>query len=153
MILFYKDARNRFLTDTAVFDRRRRDPLWRITEKLSGEDKVTSRAVELFYNTIDYLIEKRLKAMRKGYKPDPDAGVDLLDQFMQSTTDKYTLGGMVYSFLSAGRDTTTYNTSWMMMEIHHRHNSHLDALQKIRAETKELGVNQGHLSYSDAPVC
>jgi hypothetical protein len=87
-----------------VFDRRRRDPLWRISEKLSGEDKVTKRAVELFYDKIDYLIEKRLDAMSRGYKPNPEAGVDLLDLFMQSTTDKYTLGGMVYSFLSAGRE-------------------------------------------------
>ena len=87
----------------SVFDRRRRDPLWKISEKVSGEDKVTKRAVELFYDKIDYLIEKRLESMRNGYKPNPDAGVDLLDLFMQSTTDKYTLGGMVYSFLSAGR--------------------------------------------------
>lgn len=86
-----------------VFDRRRRDPLWKITEKLSGEDKITKRAVHLFYEQIDYLIGKRLDAMREGYKPDPDAGVDLLDLFLQSTTDKYTLGGMVFSFLSAGR--------------------------------------------------
>lgn len=76
-----------------------------MSEKLSGEDKVTKRAVDLFYDKIDYLIEKRLEAMRNGYKPNPDAGVDLLDLFMQSTTDKYTLGGMVYSFLSAGRES------------------------------------------------
>ena len=86
-----------------VFDRRRRDPLWRITEKLSGEDKITKRCVALFYGQIDSIIRKRLDAMEKGYEPDPDAGVDLLDLFMQSTTDPYQLGGMVFSFLSAGR--------------------------------------------------
>lgn len=142
--------------------------MWRVSEKLSGEDKVTKRAVELFYGKIDYLIEKRLEAMRNGYKPNPDAGVDLLDLFMQSTTDKYTLGGMVYSFLSAGRtsilcnhlpllttnagDTTTYNTSWFMMEIHHKRNQHLNALSKIRAEIEDLGFTSGFLSYTDAPV-
>lgn len=42
--------------------------------------------------------------MRNGYTPDPDAGVDLLDLFAQSTTDPYKLGGMVFSFLSAGRE-------------------------------------------------
>lgn len=90
----------------AVFDRRRRDPLWKITERLSGEDKVTKRAVNLFYGKIDGLIIKRLETMRNGYKPNPDAGVDLLDIFLQSTTDVYKLGGMVFSFLSAGRKYT-----------------------------------------------
>lgn len=59
--------------------------------------------MDLFYAKIDFLIEKRLDKMKNGYNPNPDAGVDLLDLFMQSTSDKYTLGGMVYSFLSAGR--------------------------------------------------
>ncbi|KIW53737.1 hypothetical protein PV05_09283 [Exophiala xenobiotica] len=136
---------------THLFDRRRRDPLWRITEKLSGEDAVTKRAVDLFYAKIDFLIEKRLDKMKNGYNPNPDAGVDLLDLFMQSTSDKYTLGGMVYSFLSAGRDTTTYNTSWFMKEIHHRANQHLEALDKILAETEELGFTTGYLNYTDAP--
>lgn len=77
--------------------------MWKITEKLSGEDKITKRAVNLFYHQVDSLIEKRLKAAEAGYQPDPATGVDLLDMFMQSTTDKYTLGGMVFAFLSAGR--------------------------------------------------
>ncbi|KAJ9610624.1 hypothetical protein H2200_005401 [Cladophialophora chaetospira] len=136
---------------THLFDRRRRDPLWRITEKLSGEDQVTKRAVNLFYQQIDFLIEKRLEAIKNGHKPNPDAGVDLLDLFLQSTDDKYTLGGMVYSFLSAGRDTTTYNTSWFMKEIHHKDNQHLNALSKIRAEVEELGFTKGHLAYTEAP--
>lgn len=42
--------------------------------------------------------------MKNGYTPDPDAGVDLLDLFAQSTTDPYKLSGMVFSFLSAGRE-------------------------------------------------
>ena len=42
--------------------------------------------------------------MKNGYKPNPDAGIDLLDMFIQSTTDVYTLGGMVFAFLSAGRE-------------------------------------------------
>jgi hypothetical protein len=78
--------------------------LWRITEKLSGEDKTTKRATNLFYAKIDEIIKKRLDAMKNGYTPDPDAGVDLLDLFAQSTTDPYKLGGMVFSFLSAGRE-------------------------------------------------
>jgi len=89
-----------------VFDRRRRDPLWKITERLSGEDKVTKRAVGLFYGQIDALIRKRIEAMNQGYKLDPSAGVDLLDLFLQSTTDVYTLGGMVFAFLVAGRKSS-----------------------------------------------
>lgn len=85
------------------FDRRRRDPLWRISERISGENKITQAAADLFYEKIDGLIKKRLTAVEKGYVPDPDAGVDILDLFMQSTTDPYKLGGMVFSFLAAGR--------------------------------------------------
>lgn len=77
--------------------------MWRVSEKLSGEDKITKRAADLFYAKIDGLIKRRLDAMKSGYKPEPDAGVDLLDLFTQSTTDPYKLGGMVFSFLSAGR--------------------------------------------------
>lgn len=77
--------------------------MWKITEKLSGEDKISKNAVDLFYGTIDSLITKRFEAMKNGYKPNPDEGVDLLDLFIQTTNDQYTLGGMVFAFLSAGR--------------------------------------------------
>jgi hypothetical protein len=60
--------------------------------------------VGLFYAQIDGLIKKRLGMIKNGYKPSPDAGVDLLDLFMQSTDDPYTLGGMVFGFLVAGRE-------------------------------------------------
>lgn len=70
---------------------------------MSGEDKISKRAVDLFYGQIESLIKKRLEAMENGYKPNPDAGVDLLDLFLESTTDVYTLSGMVFAFLSAGR--------------------------------------------------
>jgi hypothetical protein len=41
--------------------------------------------------------------VKNGYEPDPETGVDILDLFMQSETDPWKLGGMVFSFLSAGR--------------------------------------------------
>ncbi|KAH8892308.1 cytochrome P450 [Thozetella sp. PMI_491] len=132
-----------------LFDRRRRDPLWRITEKLSGEDKISKKAVELFYGQIDGIIKSRLIAIENGYKPNPDAGVDLLDLFLQSTTDVHTLGGMVFAFLSAGRDTTAYTLSWFMKEIHHKDNQHLDAVNNIRTEAKELGLADSYLRYGD----
>ena len=59
--------------------------------------------MNLFYKQIDNLIDKRLEAMENGYEPNPDAGVDLLDLFLQSTRDRYKLSGMVFAFLSAGR--------------------------------------------------
>lgn len=79
-----------------------------MTEKLSGEDKISKRAVDLFYRQIDSLVEKRLAEVKHGNKPGPDDGVDLLDLFMQSTSDPYTLSGMVFSFLSAGRKLQTW---------------------------------------------
>ncbi|KAI5917897.1 cytochrome P450 [Camillea tinctor] len=132
-----------------LFDRRRRDLLWKIDEKLFGEDKISQRAVELFYEQIDGLIRRRMETMNKCYKPNPEAGVDLLDLFLQSTQDVYTLRGMAFAFLSAGRDTTAYSITWLMKEIHHQDNKHLDAANRIRA--KELGFISEFLSYGDAP--
>jgi hypothetical protein len=92
------------------FDRRRRDPLWRISERLSGEHKITQRATDLFYGKLDGLIKRRLEARKNGSTADPDAGVDLLDLFMQSTNDAYKLGGMAFSFLAAGRKSHEQGT-------------------------------------------
>ena len=105
------------LTLLPGFDRRRRDPLWRISEKISGEDKITKRAADLFYEKIDGLIQKRIEAVANGYKPDPDAGVDILDMFMQSETNPWKLGGMVFSFLSAGREYDESNVQNSILSI------------------------------------
>ncbi|KAM0550282.1 hypothetical protein ACHAPJ_008952 [Fusarium lateritium] len=136
---------------THLFDRRRRDPLWRVIEMLSGENKITKKAVRLFYDRIDGFIKKRLDMMKKGYKPSPDAGLDLLDIFIQSTTDVHTLGGMVFTFLSAGRDTTAFTLTWFMKEIHHQDNKHLDPVNKMRTEAEELGLTDKFLGYGDTP--
>lgn len=99
-----------WLISLIVFDRRRRDPLWKINEKLSGENRISQKAADLFYEQIDGLINRRIDAMKNGYKPDPSNGVDLLDLFLQSTQDVYTLGGMVFAFLSAGRKYSSPQT-------------------------------------------
>jgi hypothetical protein len=39
-----------------------------------------------------------------------------------------------------------------MMEIHHKRNQHLDALNKIRKEAEGLDTGGAFLSYTDAPV-
>ena len=94
-----------------VFDRRRRDPIWKLTEKLSGEDKVTDTAVNLFYEQIDALVKKRFDAVAAGYKYNPEEdGADLLDLFMQSTNNPYQLGGMAFAFLIAGRKCLSFTT-------------------------------------------
>lgn len=74
-----------------------------MTEKLSGEDRITQKAVDLFYGKIDSLVEKRIEDRKMGLKNNTEDGVDILDLFLQSTTDAYTLGGMVFAFLVAGR--------------------------------------------------
>lgn len=71
---------------------------------------------------------------------------------MQSTSDQFTLGGMVFAFLSAGRDTTAYTISWLMKEIHHKSNRHLDAVGRIRSELADLGFNDDYLTYGDPSV-
>lgn len=94
------------LTDSTVFDKRRRNPLWKLTEKLSGENHITKEAVDLFYAEVDGLIQQRIDEKRSGFnKVDQEGGVDLLELFMQTTEDKYTLGGMCFSFLAAGRES------------------------------------------------
>lgn len=42
--------------------------------------------------------------------------------------------------------------SWLMKEILHRDNQHLDAANKIRAEAEELGVTTDYLDFGNAPV-
>ena len=49
-------------------------------------------------------------------------------------------------------DTTGFSTSWLMKEILHNDNKHLDAVNKILGELEENGLNEGYLSYGDAPV-
>ena len=99
-----------------VFDRRRRDPIWKLTEKLSGEDKITDSAVNLFYEQMDGLVKKRIDAIAAGYKYNPEEdGVDLLDLFMQSTNDPYELGGMVFAFLIAGRKCLLFSMFFLLL--------------------------------------
>ncbi|KAI1856704.1 uncharacterized protein JN550_013698 [Neoarthrinium moseri] len=135
---------------TSLFDRRRRDPIWKITERLSGEDKITKRAVKLFYEKIDGLVKERIDKLDHGYTRNPEDGVDLLDLFLQSTNDPYSLGGMVFAFLVAGRDTTAYSTSWLMKEIFHDSNKSLNAVERIRTEAKELESTAAFLTYGNA---
>ena len=91
-----------------MFDRRRRDPLWRITERLSGENKVSARAVKLFYERIDDLIARRLEAKKEKRELSEEDGVDLLELFLQTTQDPYRLAGMIFSFLVAGRTSDSF---------------------------------------------
>jgi hypothetical protein len=49
-------------------------------------------------------------------------------------------------------DTTAYTTAWMVKEMYHEDNLHLDAARKMRAELEEQGLNSGYLDYADAPV-
>jgi hypothetical protein len=42
--------------------------------------------------------------------------------------------------------------SWLMKEILHKDNQHLDAANKIRAEAEELGFTSGYLDFGNAPV-
>ncbi|CAI6073614.1 unnamed protein product [Clonostachys chloroleuca] len=77
---------------------------------------------------MDALVKKRMDAIASGYKYNLEEGVvDLLDLFMQSTNDPCELGGRVFAFIIAGRDTTT----------------------KIRAEAKEVIDNGGYLKYAN----
>jgi hypothetical protein len=49
-------------------------------------------------------------------------------------------------------DTTAYTISWLMKEIHHNDNKHLDCLEKVRAEVEDHGFATSFLGYSDTPV-
>ena len=40
-----------------------------------------------------------------------------------------------------------------MKEIKHHDNKHLDAVNKIRTETEELGFGNEYLGYGDTSVC
>lgn len=63
--------------------------------------------------------------------------------------------GLSTNGLACQGDTTAFSISWLMEEIHHQDNQHLDATNIIRAEAEELGFtasNRSYLGYGDAPV-
>lgn len=49
-------------------------------------------------------------------------------------------------------DTTAYSLSWLMKEIYHQDNKHINAVEKLRTEAEELGFADHYLGYTDAPV-
>lgn len=50
-------------------------------------------------------------------------------------------------------DTTAFSMAWIMKEIFHRDNQHLDAANKIRVEMEKLGFTNEYLNFANAPVC
>jgi hypothetical protein len=64
----------------------------------------------------------------------------------------FKLGTAPLTGSSTQGDTTAYSISWLMKEIHHKDNKHLDAVNKIRAEADELGFSSSYLGYGDTPV-
>jgi hypothetical protein len=87
---------------------------------ISGEAEISKRAVDLFYGQIDVLIDKRLEKIKQGYKT-PDGSVDLLDLFIEATDDRYTLGGMVFGFLAAGRKSKSVIKLGLFVEVYDLH--------------------------------
>ncbi|KAM0751316.1 cytochrome P450 [Meredithblackwellia eburnea MCA 4105] len=129
----------------ALLDQRRRNPMWQVTEYLSGKKKITDRAISLIYGFLDPIIQRRLETPSK---MEESGKVDLLDLFIQSTTDRYTLGGMCLGFLLAGRDTTAFGTAWMFGEILHLKNKHLNLQQRVQDELA-IREGRGFLEYGD----
>jgi len=134
-----------------LFDERRRNSLWPWTERLSGKDKLTGRAVDLIYGYMNEIIEERLQQKSPEDKQDHEGKgqVDLLDLFMQSTRDKDDLAGMCVNFLLAGRDTTAYSIAWFLLEILRPENTRYNLVQRARDDIQTTGVNE-YLDYGES---
>ncbi|PWZ00527.1 cytochrome P450 [Testicularia cyperi] len=132
-----------------VIEERFRRPLWRIVEKFSKEGAETRAMVKQIRDFSTTIIDERLRQRNAGIEKkelDGKDGKDLLDLFMDMTTDREDLISVVLNFIIAGRDTTAQGLSWLFYELM----ANPEYLDEIRAEVRAvLGDADGELRKLD----
>lgn len=120
-----------------VIEARFRKPFWPLIERFSAEGKETREKVRMIRDFSSRIIDERLRLRAEGIeKKDLDGkdGKDLLDLFMDMTTDRDDLISVVLNFIIAGRDTTAQGLSWLFYELM----AHPQYLDEIRAEVRQV---------------
>lgn len=105
-----------------VIDKRFRKPLWQVIERYSDEGKKAAKAIKKINDFSAGIIDERLRERAAGVQKekktsDGKEGKDLLDLFMDMTTDRDDLISVVLNFIIAGRDTTAQGLSWLFYEL------------------------------------
>ncbi|ETS62942.1 hypothetical protein PaG_02711 [Moesziomyces aphidis] len=134
-----------------VIDKRFRLPFWQIIERFSSEGRKAAKMVKKINDFSVTIIEERLRERAAGIQKekkssDGKEGKDLLDLFMDVTTDRDDLISVVLNFIIAGRDTTAQGLSWLFYELM-KQPQYVD---EIRKEVRDvLGEADGSIRKLD----
>ncbi|KAJ1028605.1 hypothetical protein NDA16_001771 [Ustilago loliicola] len=138
-----------------VIERRFRKPFWQMVERFSSEGKKNAEMVKKINNFSRQIIDERLRDRAAGVEKekkssDGKEGKDLLDLFMDVTTDRDDLISVVLNFIIAGRDTTAQGLSWLFYELM-RNPQYVDEIRdEIRSVLQEADGSIRKLDYDTA---
>ena len=138
-----------------VIDKRFRLPMWQLIEKFSDEGKKNAKMVKKINDFSIKIIDERLRERAAGIQKekktsDGKEGKDLLDLFMDVTTDRDDLISVVLNFIIAGRDTTAQGLSWLFYELM-RQPEYVDEIRKeIHAVLRDADGSIRKLDYDAA---
>ncbi|EPQ32289.1 uncharacterized protein PFL1_00486 [Pseudozyma flocculosa PF-1] len=125
------------------------NPFWPILERVTKEGRRTRRNVAAIREFGLDIVDERLKERESGGASagtgekqgssdeklqQRKEGKDLLDLFMDLTTDREELLEVVLNFIIAGRDTTASSLAWLFYELF-RHPEYVD---QIRNEVRSV---------------
>lgn len=134
-----------------VLDKRFRTPMWQLVERFSAEGRKNAKMVNKINDFSSNIIEQRLRDREAGVRTekktaDGKEGKDLLDLFMDVTTDRDDLISVVLNFIIAGRDTTAQGLSWLFYELMRNP----QYVEEMRAEMHSvLGDESGNIRKLD----
>lgn len=138
-----------------VIEKRFRLPAWQIVERFSSEGKKNREMVKKINNFSRQIIDERLRDRAAGVvkekkSSDGKEGKDLLDLFMDVTTDRDDLISVVLNFIIAGRDTTAQGLSWLFYELM-RNPQYVDGIRdEVRNVLQEADGSIRKLDYDTA---
>lgn len=135
-----------------VIDKRFRLPMWHIIERFSDEGRKNARMVRKINEFSGRIIDERLRERAAGVQKEKRAsdvkeGKDLLDLFMDVTTDRDDLISVVLNFIIAGRDTTAQGLSWLFYELIKQPQYVEEIREEIRTVLGEQDGNVRKLDY------
>ncbi|KAG2525575.1 hypothetical protein BBO99_00004608 [Phytophthora kernoviae] len=118
----------------SVFQSRLQSPmwLWRLKKRLNlGEERELRKASKIVYDLVMDIMQKSIadKATAKGSKQRKDL-ITLFLETSDNSADVLAVRDTVINFFLAGKDTTSFSMSWMLVNM----NRYPHVLEKIRAE-------------------
>ncbi|SPC66998.1 related to Cytochrome P450 [Ustilago sp. UG-2017b] len=138
-----------------VIEKRFRMPFWQVVERFSSEGKKNTEMVKKINDFSTKIIDGRLRDRAAGIErekksADGKDGKDLLDLFMDVTTDREDLISVVLNFIIAGRDTTAQGLSWLFYELMKQPQYVEEIRQEIRSVLHDTDGSVLKLNYDNA---